>query len=119
MIDKEDMKPGLLVWWSAERDMNSWSCPAVVTAVDRKWFRVRSFDDFKERDQFRMDDSPGLNNCARSEMSICSLDKLQDYFKKRKRNLEDAVTEKTRELKEVQDKLAEYEEKTEDFLKTI
>ncbi|MFH1508893.1 MAG: hypothetical protein ABIE68_01900 [bacterium] len=119
MINKEDMKPGLLVWWSAERYMNTWSCPAIVTTVEDEWFRVRSLDDFKETDRLKMNDSPGSDKSCRSEMSICTLDKVQDYFKKRKRGLEDAVTEKTRALKDAQDKLAEYEKKIEDFLETI
>ncbi|MFW5888551.1 MAG: hypothetical protein ACOCVY_02430 [Patescibacteria group bacterium] len=111
MINKEDMKPGLLVWWSAERYMNAWSCPAIVTEVEDEWFRVRSLDDFKEID---------LDKDVRtSEMRLCTLDEVKDYFKKRKRGLEDAVTEKTRALEDAQDKLAEYEKKTEDFLKTI
>lgn len=120
MVKKEDMKPGTLVWWSAERYMNSWSSPAIVTVVEDEWFKVRSLDDFKETDQLRMDDIPGMDKSVRtSEMRLCTLDEVRDYFKKRKRNLEDAVTEKTRALKDVQDKLAEYEEKVKSFLETL
>jgi len=120
MVKKEDMKPGALVWWSAERYMSGWSCPAVVTAVEENWFKVRSLDSFRETDQLRMDDISDIDKSVRiSEMRLCTLDEVRDYFKKRKRSLEDAVTEKTRALKDAQDKLAEYEERVKSFLETL
>ncbi len=120
MVRKEDVKPGLLVWWSAERYMSGWSCPAVVTVVEEKWFRVRSLDDFKETDPLRMDDVPsGDKSVLTSEMRICTLDEVKEYFKKRKRKFEDTITEKIRDLKDAQDAMAGFEEKAEAFLKTF
>ncbi|PIR94748.1 hypothetical protein COT95_02475 [Candidatus Falkowbacteria bacterium CG10_big_fil_rev_8_21_14_0_10_37_6] len=119
MINKEDMKPGLLVWWSGGRYINRWSCPAIVTAVEDKWFKVRTLDNFKETGQLKMNEVPDSDKSIRSEMRLCTLDEVHNYFKKHKRNFEDAVTEKTRALKDAQKRLVEYEEKIGPFLKTL
>ena len=120
MVKKEDVKPGLLVWWSAERYMSSWSCPAVVTAVEGGCFRVRSLDNFKETAPLRMDDvSGGDKSVLTSEMRPCTLDEVKDYFKERRREFEDTITEKIRDLKDAHDTMAGFEEKAEAFLKTF
>lgn len=120
MVRKEDVKPGLLVWWSAERYMNSWSCPAVVTVVEEKWFRVRNLDDFKETVPLRMDDvSGGDKSVLTSEMRVCTLDEVKDYFKERRREFEDTITKKIRGLKDAQEAKVGFEEKAEAFLKTF
>lgn len=116
MIEKKDMKVGLLIWWSAERYMNEWSCPAIITAVGKTWFKVRTFDNFEETEQLRMDDIPNLDrSCRTSEMRICTLQEVQNYLRDRKRYLEDCVIKKSRESKDVQDKLKTYEEQIKIF----
>ena len=116
MIKKEDMKPGVLVWWSADRYMRSWSCPAIVTAVTEKWFRVRSLDDFKETNKLRMNDVPDFDKSPRTfEMRLCTMDEVQEYFKKQKRDLEDEVYHKKRALKDAQERLHEYKKRVESF----
>ena len=120
MIKKEEMKPGLLVWWSANRYMKSWSCPAIVTVVDEESFKVQSLDDFKETEPLRMNDIPNLDKSVRNtEMRICTTEEVLDYFKNRTRHLEDIVISKTRELKDAEDQLAEYQKKTEKFIKNL
>ncbi len=120
MLKKEDLKVGLLIWWSAERYMRGWSCPAIVTEASDKSFKVRSLDDFKETDDLRMEDDPeGLpykDESSRKEMRICTMDEVKEYFKKSMRVMEDKVTENQRALTDAQSNLTEYQERVKDFL---
>jgi len=110
MIERKEMREGLLVWWSADRHFREWSCPAVITIVAENHFKVLSFDDFKETDWLRIDDIPNGDKSVRTtEMEICTLREVQDYFKERMRDLEDRVTKKVRELEDAKNKLTELQ----------
>lgn len=82
MLELKDTKRGTLVWWTAERMMKEWSCPAIVTKVDRKkdCFRVISLDDFKETDGLRLRDAPNGDQSSRHEMRLMTVEDLEEYF---------------------------------------
>ena len=80
MIKKEDLKVGLLVWWTRNGDWSSWDCPCVVTYVniEENWFRVLSFDDMKETEhELAIDES---DKTSLSEMKIVTVDDVVEYF---------------------------------------
>jgi len=102
MIEAHELRKGLLVWWTAERYMSSWSCPCVVTEVAEGHFRVRSFDDGKETGPLRMHDVPGGDPSSRHEMRVCSKTEVRRYFEDRKRALEDRATKARRAVEDAE-----------------
>lgn len=117
MIEKDKLKVGLLVWWSADRYQMSWSCPAIVTEVTEEWFTVKSLDDFKETKPIRMDEEPGLDKSVRNtEMRICTLDEVKGYFNERTKGLEDKVARAQKVLNDAIMSLYDFSAKTKAFL---
>jgi len=113
MIEVSDIRVGLLVWWTANRDFSSWSCPCIVTEVNEDTFGVKSFDDFEETNSLRMHDIPGGDPTSRYEMQVSNLKEIKRFFEDRKRTLEDQVTDARRDLEDAQKELSSYQQKTE------
>lgn len=126
MIEKSKMKVGLLIWWTADRTFKEWDCPAIVTKVTRKFFKVRSLDDFKETDNLRMDDNPDPRfdeSCRTTEMRVSSVSEVEKYLKENIQNKHEAIRAKGKAIKEAKASLAEntkalteYEQSVQSFL---
>ena len=114
MLEKGEIKEGLIVWWAAERTMHEWSCPAVITHVGRKSFRVISLDDFKESGELRMNDE--VDQSSRHEMRASSLEEVKEYFKKRERQLDDLIQKKKRDLADAEENLRDFKERARKFI---
>jgi len=114
MLEKKDMKKGLIIWWVAERIMSGWSCPAVITHVGRKSFRVISLDDFKESGELRMNDE--ADQSSRHEMRVSSLEEVKEYFKKRERQFDDLIQKKKRDLADAEENLRDFKERARKFI---
>ena len=119
MIKREEITEGLLLLWGVDNSYNDeYTCPAIVVEVEENWFIVRSLDDFRESDCIRIDEVSNLDeNVNKSKMKICTLEEVQEYFKKRTKKLNDIVTKKTKELERAKKTLNEYQENVEAFLK--
>jgi hypothetical protein len=114
MLEKKEMKVGVLIWWSAERYTHSWSCPAIITRVGKKSFDVVSLDDFKENKDLRMNDE--VNKTSRHEMRPCSLVETIEYLKRVECALTEFVSKKKRDFLDAKDKLREYKLQAKKFL---
>lgn len=120
------MKVGLLIWWTADRTFKQWDCPAIVTKVTRKFFKVRSLDDFKETKNLRMDDDPhphGDRTSRTTEMRVSSVSEVEKYLKENIQNKHEAIRAKAKAIKEAKASLAEnknalteYEQSAKSFL---
>ncbi len=129
MIQKSKMKVGVLIWWTANRTFKKWDCPAIVTKVTRKYFKVRSLDDFKETDNLIMDDDPhphGDLSSRTTEMRLSSVSEVEEYLKNNIENKHKALRESAKEIRAAKtaltkDKKAvtEYEQTVESFLARI
>jgi hypothetical protein len=86
MIKKQDLKVGLLVWWSRDGHFSDWSCPCVVSKVDMQnnTFRVISFDDFKECDDLLIKRPSGGDASSLTEMELISLKEIEAYFREQR-----------------------------------
>ncbi len=126
MIEKSKMKVGLLIWWTANRTFKRWDCPAIVTKVTRKYFKVRSLDDFKETENLKMDDDPHPHGDLASrttEMNLSSVSEVEEYLKNNIQKKHEAIRAKAKEIKEAKASLAEnkkalteYEQSVQSFL---
>jgi hypothetical protein len=126
MIKKSQLKVGVLIWWTANRTFKKWDCPAIVTKVSRKYFKVKSLDDFKETENLRMDDDPhphGDLSSRTTEMQLSSVSEVEKYLKENIQNKHEAIRAKAKAIKEAKASLAEnkkalteYEQTVESFL---
>lgn len=119
MIQKSKMKVGLLIWWTADRHFKAWDCPAIVTKVTKKYFKVKSLDDFKETDNLRMDDDPDPRfdkSVRTTEMRVSSVSEVEEYFNKRIKSKQTTIKEAKASLAENKKALTEYEQTVESFL---
>lgn len=110
MIEKDEIKVGLLIWWSAERLTKAWSCPCVVSHIEGNRFKVTSLDDFKEVEDLFLQ-----GPCLR-EMRKCTINEVKDYFKGSERARQDAVTRKSRELADAEEELRIYKQRVAEFI---
>lgn len=65
MLKREDIVEGAFIWWTAERYINTWSCPCKIVEVeeegDKIRFRVLSLDDFKTSSYIHYDGEASNN----------------------------------------------------------
>ena len=115
MISVEELKVGLLVWWTSERLVDEWSCPCIVICIEDDSVTVKSLDDFREAYLY-LSDGEFYEDSLR-EMRICTIDEVRQYFKEQLRNRSDALTGKRRELKDLEEETSSYKEKVEKFLR--
>ncbi len=111
MVSIEDLKPGVFVWWSAERYMRSWSCPAQVTEVQKDSFKVRSLDDFKESGPLRMHDD--VDESTRNEMRLASPAEVREFLEKRVNSLARGVDSHKKDLATAEEYLSRYKKTVE------
>lgn len=85
-VKKEDLKVGLLVWWTAERYMRGWDCPCVVTYVnhEKNHYKIFSFDDCKESGDLLIERPEGGDKSSLTEMRICDTEEVGKYFKNKR-----------------------------------
>ncbi len=114
MLDKKDLQVGALVWWTADRIFKSWSCPAIVTQVKKKSFKVRSLDDFKESAPLRMDDD--MDQTSRREMRLASLEEVCCYLRDQMRVLDEACAKREQADDQAKRRYDEYLAKVGQFL---
>lgn len=116
MLEKKALKPGALIWWTSrgEAFQADCSCPCVVTHVDKKSFRVRSLDDFKETSDLRMDDEVDLT--SRREMRPCTIAEVVEFLERRELELEQRVLAANTELQKRERERNEYADKVKKFL---
>ena len=93
MIEVNDLRKGLVVWWTADRGLRSWSCPCVVINVTKGYFKVKTFDDFKESESLRVNDMPVGDKSCRHEMVICSKERVAKYLQDYRRKLSNGIAE--------------------------
>jgi len=77
MITDDQLKPGLLVWWTSYHGFNSTSCPAVITEVSNGQVTVISLASFVKMTSstFSLDEDSVL-----LDMEICSKEKIRNFF---------------------------------------
>ncbi|MGC9611003.1 MAG: hypothetical protein ABSE68_02170 [Minisyncoccia bacterium] len=117
MIEIQQLKKGLLVWWKAERTSRSWSYPAVVTLAAKDHFKVMGFDDFKESDELHISRDLTKGDDCRQEMTQCSFGDVVNYLKDRETTLEDVVIKKGRELTTAKNNLQSFKKKSKAWAK--
>lgn len=119
MIKREKITEGLLLLWSTNNYDDEYTCPAIVIEVEEDWFRVQSLDDFSGSDCISINSISNLDkNTRKTEMKICTLEEVREYFKKRTKKLNDIVIKKTNELERAEKTLDKYQKNVEAFLKT-
>lgn len=104
MINQEDLKPGVFVWWSADRYIHEFSCPCVVTVVNENTFSVRSLDDFRTHHSLRMHDESNDKPSNRGEMSLTTAAEVRRYVQDRLATLQERARKATEELDGYQDR---------------
>lgn len=117
MLQAKELRVGLFVWWNAGRYMSGWSCPCIVTTINRKkGFRVRSLDNFRETDWLRLKDIPDLDRSSLHEMRECSREEIEQYFETTTQGLRNEVTTIKGRLVAAQRRLAAYKKQVDEFL---
>lgn len=121
MLAKEELKVGLLLWWSASRYMRSWSCPCVVTFVDfqKNSYKVISFDDFKQTENLLIDRPEGRDKSSLTEMRICTKIDIQKYLNEKRNELLSTKKELEEEILVINENLKLYDGNFEDIIKNI
>ena len=121
MIEPKHLKKGMLVWWTASRYSSDWSCPCLVTEVNRSKniFRVTSFDDMKETEDLFIIRKPGDDQSSLTEMRQINVEEAEDYFESRKGELQEAVHRAEVELSRKTEALQKYNQKVIDTLSKL
>lgn len=91
MIKPEQLKVGLIVWWSND----SWSLPWVITKVDNNnnHYRVKTFDTMDETVDLLINRHSGCDNSRLGEMEITTEEKILDYLSKRETSFKNKILE--------------------------
>jgi len=112
MIEPKQLKVGLLIWWTAERDASSWDCPGVITEVDEasNRFRVKTFDTMAETGGLPIIRPVGYISSL-EEMEITTKNKVLDYISERETSLNVTTTELQQKIDRLKREASEYSEK--------
>jgi hypothetical protein len=102
MLDVKDLKVGLTVWWHKNENYRTWSCPGIVTRIEKNFFAVKLLDDFKE--SFGYLDGP-----SREEMHVCTPKELQSYIEKRRGEFQRRTTDLQRQLAVATEEATSYD----------
>ena len=112
-MQAKELRVGLLVWWSND----SWSCPCVVTAINRKrGFKVRSLDNFRETNWLRLKDDPHFDKSRLHEMQECSREDVEQYFETTTQKLKNRIATAESELVAIRKHLTAYKKQVSEFL---
>lgn len=78
----KDIQVGKFIWYSGQRAMSQWSCPAVITRVDvdAKEFYVKSLDDMAEQPQAYTFDVNEHSPVSRMNMRETTLEQVGLYL---------------------------------------
>jgi hypothetical protein len=108
-LEAKELKKGLLIWWKADRLVNSWNCPAIVTNVSttKNEFTVLSLDDFKES-VLAIHRPPVGDPSSLTEMRLANKEEVEAYIRKQKMDLRKGVIQLERQLELYKDELARY-----------
>ena len=85
----EHIKKKVFFWYDGITSMSSWSCPAVITQVNRqkKKFRICSLDDFREQGQEYSFEIYDGSPFSRQTMRLVDESVVIDYIQKRHKQL--------------------------------
>lgn len=110
MIKPDELKVGLLIWWTSDRTHSSWSCPGVITKLDKEKnkYRVKTFDTFEETDDLLIERPAGGDPSSLHEMSLTTPKKVFEYLIEQERSFAERTTKLQAELDKAKQKSEDY-----------
>jgi len=84
-MKSEELKEGLIIWWTTDRPFKPWSCPGMITYLNHQEniFNVYVFDELEEIKDLKIVNPP-CGCCpdppALSEMRLSSKEELIQYL---------------------------------------
>ena len=90
---REHIKIDALLWYNGFTSTGSWSCPAIITEVDKRKerFRVRSLDDMREQSSWYSFSADKDLSGARKTMRIVDAAEVREYLDRRRSALVEDV----------------------------
>jgi hypothetical protein len=109
-LTAENVKVGQFLWYDGMTSVSWWSCPAIVTKVDKKkkTFKVMSLDDFVEQGtwyNFHVDEN---SDFSRQTMRVVPPERVAGYVEAQKTKLSGKVAEAEKDLIFARKKLEEF-----------
>jgi hypothetical protein len=110
MIEPEQLKVGLLVWWKFRGCNSAWDCPAVVTKVDtrKNHFRIKSFDNMKETGDLFINRPPGPGWDRLALMKITTEKEVLAYLSEKENSFKYRIVKIQKDLDKLRDEADQY-----------
>ncbi len=85
----EHIKVGRIFWYGGSTSRGGWSCPAIITRINKRRtrFKVRSLDDMLEQDHWYKFDAASDESDCRRMMRLVDPDVVREYLGKRRPSL--------------------------------
>ena len=107
----EHIKVDTLFWFNGFTSTGGWSCPAIITKVDKrnKRFRIRSLDDMREQDGWYSFSADKDLSGSRKTMRLVDRKEVNAYLDRHRSNLEQNVESERASLREAEANLKTFD----------
>lgn len=88
-LKEEHIEKDRLLWYDGYTSIGGWSCPAIITMVDKKGkrFKVRSLDDMKEQTQWYDFSVKKDSSSSRMTMRLVTNEVVATYLGSRRKQM--------------------------------
>jgi len=110
MMKEEEIQVNVFFLWVDRLGAREWTCPCVVSEVNKPYFGFLSLDYFK-KSKLLLSDKASLR-----KMRKCSFEEVKRLLRTGERIREDRVTDIKSKLEDAERELKNYRQKTEEFI---